>query len=462
MHLVGLVVAIGVVQFKYAEGDLLLSGSLLALFVGGLMLAQTIQRATEILDGQADLGWLLSSPVPPWRILTVRLISVACSVCIYWVLLLGPLANCLAFLGRPNVLAIYPMLAALGLITTSAGFALTFGLVRLAGTNRTRALANALATLIGVTVFLCGQARVILAPERSSALWIAWTPVGNAVPPGIFWWPARAMLGDARLIVAAVLLAVFAVSVVSLALERWFAAGALASIGSGVGLSDPAKTESTRFHAGQWANLLRKEILLLRRYPSLLGLALYYLIYLVPAAVVMWRGTPGHGFSPKDMSVAPVLTAGELARLFISACVLGDTVPDLAASAPVPRHAVRRAKLTAAALGVASILGLPVLLFGLKSPSLLPSILFGLVGVVGCNLLLGLWRPVPLRRADLKRDHRGWGGLVNVVGLLFSLSWSFAAWLSVGRSYWTLFWAGLAIGVLILTRPKHLDDARIG
>jgi hypothetical protein len=117
---------------------------------------------------------------------------------------------------------------------------------------------------------------------------------------------------------------------------------------------------------------------------------------------------------------------------------------------------VRGAKLVAASLGVLSILGLPVLGLGASLPAAVPAMMAGIAGNVGCNLLLGLWRPAPIKRADLRRDRRGWGGLVNVVGFMFSGAWSIATWQMLQGSLLALVPAALSVGGLWLCRPaKH-------
>jgi hypothetical protein len=208
--------------------------------------------------------------------------------------------------------------------------------------------------------------------------------------------------------------------------------------------------------------LVRKEVMLLHRYPGLAGLALYYTIYLVPAVVAIARGASLHGggaAGARLLGAAPVLTAGELARLFISVTMMGDEAAELTRTAPVTPGAVRSAKLAAASLGVVSILGLPVLGLGVSLPEAVPAMLAGIFGNVGCNLLLGLWRPAPIKRTDLRRDRKGWGGLVNVVGFMFSGAWSIATWQMLQGHLLALVPAGMAVGGLWLCRPHgHSEE----
>ncbi len=451
LHGIGYGVASGFADTRLGQTDQVLGATLALLFVGGLMLSQAVQRASELLDDRTDLGWLLSTPVPPRHILTVRLLAVAGSVSLYWLLLLVPLADGMLLLGRADLLGVYPMLVALALLVTSAGFAVTFGLLRMAGVRRTRALANAFATLIGATVFLAGQSRTLLPPRVSDRFWQSFAPTADGAAHGAAWLPARALLGDPLPMLGLLALGLAAALATSWALQLWFAAGAQAVVAGVSGQAAARRADSRPFRAGSQAALLGKELLLLRRYPGLTGLAAYYLIYLVPAVAAIWRSTGGG--DGRLLGAAPVLSAGELARLFVSVTMMGDEASELVRTAPVRSWAVARAKLGAASLGVLAILAIPVGGLAISLPAAVPAMVAGIAGNVGCNLLLGLWRPAPIRRSDLRRNHKGWGGLVNVVGFFFSTCWSVATWQMLNGSWWAVLPVGLALVGVWLCRP---------
>jgi len=457
LHGIGYGVAIGFTHVHLASTDQVLGATLALLFVGGLMLAQAVQRASELLDDRTDLSWLLSTPVPPGNILAVRLLAVAGGVSLYWLLLLVPLADGMMFLGRPDLVGIYPMLVVLALLVTSCGFAVTFLLLRLSDVRRTRALANGFATLIGAAVFLGGQTRSLLPPEISDRFWRSFAPASEASSHGPQWLPARALMGDIEPLAILLAISVGAALAVSWGLQRWFAAGAQAVVAGAPRARSAAWADRRLFRAGTLRALLRKEVMLLHRYPGIAGLALYYTIYLVPAVVAISRGASLHGNGAPGarlLGAAPVLTAGELARLFISVTMMGDEAAELVRAAPVTLGATRLAKLAAASLGVVSILGLPVLGLGISLPGAVPAMLAGTFGNVACNLLLGLWRPAPIKRTDLRRDRRGWGGLVNVVGFMFSGAWSIATWQMLQGSFLALLPASLAVCGLWFCRPE--------
>jgi ABC-2 type transport system permease protein len=435
--------------------DPLMSVSVVMALTGALMMAQAVQRATEVLDGQADLGWLLSSPLPPRRVLAVRLVSVAFSVVLNWLLLVGPIANGLMMLGHVGAWRAYPVVASIALVATAVGFGLTFSLLRALGPRRTRSVANGAATIIGASAFLVGQSRTILSTHARDALWTALMPAHDAAPQGIGWWPARALIEGGWRVAGVVVIGAAATVLASIGLQQWFARGALGGVsadrgGPGEG-SRAGRLKLRPFQGGLRQALLRRDLLLLRRFPGLAGLSIYYMIYLLPAVVVLWRG--GGDQSDRALAAAPVLTAGELARLFVSACVLGDDGRELVDTAPVSEGTVLRSKLAAAGIGVATVMYVPVLGLAMVLPSALPAMVVGLTGVVLCNLLLGLWRPAPIRRTDLRRGQKGWGGLVNVVGLFFSGAWSTATWFALRSSPWAALPAGAAVLLLLMVRP---------
>jgi predicted Na+-dependent transporter len=112
---------------------------------------------------------------------------------------------------------------------------------------------------------------------------------------------------------------------------------------------------------------------------------------------------------------------------------------------------------------VVVILAIPVIGLGASLPAAVPAMVAGIFGNVSCNLLLGLWRPAPIKRTDLRRDRRGWGGLVNVVGFFFSAAWSIATWQMLRGSSFALVPVLLCVGGLWLCRPSGAEESdRVG
>ena len=145
--------------------DLRLTPSLsLAIDVGclavtALMMSQTLAAAVNALFVRGDLELLLSSPMDGRKVLAVRGVVIAMTpLLIYGSLALAAVGPAAA-MGRPQWLAVLPLLAALSMLASSAGIGLALGLFALIGPRATRTVGQVLAAVIGASVFLLGQTR---------------------------------------------------------------------------------------------------------------------------------------------------------------------------------------------------------------------------------------------------------------------------------------------------------------
>lgn len=454
-QLVGFGMAVLLRGSTTALADRLALANAVLLVVGGLMLSHAMDAAVAAVFERRDLDWLRASPMPLRRVLLVRMVSLAAVVAGPWLLLLGPVANAMAAGGRPGWLAGYPVLCVLALLATAAGAALAVGLVSALGLRRARRAINALGLLIGGLAFLAAQSAVLLVPGLRAALWRALAPACCGMPSGVAWWPARALLGDAVPLAAVLLLGLGLAASAAGALERRFTTGAALAPPS---LAQAPRRPGTpldarRFRRSTFQALMRKELRLLRRTPNLLSRAAYMMIYALPAAGAAWRS--GGDAAVLGLGAVSVFVAGEAARLLICAAVNTDEAAELAGSAPVPPAAVQGAKMAAAGLGAMAIPLLPVLAVAALRPALLPVLAGGVACVIGSGLLMGIWRPVPVRRGDLGAGLPGTGPVGNgLLGSLVNGCWSAAAWLAMGGDARAALPAALALAVLALVRPR--------
>lgn len=450
-QLVALGVVAAVAHLRLPLADELIGASLMLLVVGCLMLSGAFGGAVEALFERRDLDWLLTSPASFSRVLVARMFGIAAGVTWLWLLLLGPLANAMAVFGKPGALAFYPVLAALALLATATGTGLAVALAPVLGLRRTRAVATGLAVVTGAVPLLLSQANNIVPAATRVAFWRAVTPAYGAMPNGVGWWPARALLGDPLPLAGAMLLGLGAALCCGAVLGRRFAAGALAQRTRRPSVRR-ART-GARFAAGTMRVLLLKELRLLRRAPGLIGQSAQQLVFLTPVAFTLWRDS-GQS-SLVALTTLPVVVAGELARLFISATISGDEAAELALTAPVDPRSPRLAKLVAAGAGVAAVF-VPLLIgVAVWHPSLAPVILAGIVCVTVSGLLLGLWHPSPVRKLDLGGAKRGLSGMA-VLGFAVSGAWAGATWLAATANSWAIVPACIAAALVTFARPARI------
>src|SRR6202043_1377733 len=124
-----------------------------------------------------------------------------------------------------------------------------------------------------------------------------------------------------------------------------FGAYAIAAAGAGsASVSQAQRPVSFRPTSPKRA-LRRKEWMLLRRDPWLVSQTLMQILYLLPPALMLWRGY-GDG-SGVYVVLVPVLVmaAGQLAGRLAWLAISGEDAPDLVATAPVPASFLIRAKV---------------------------------------------------------------------------------------------------------------------
>ena len=331
-------------------GTLLLSWSLL--------LSQAMESVTRAFYSRSDLDLILTSPVSPRKVFSVRIARIALAVAALAMLLAAPFINMLAFLGGAHWLAAYAVVAAMGLMAAALAVALTVALFRLIGARRTRFVAQIVAAVIGSAFVIGLQIAAILSYgslSRTALLQSHWLVTRAPEPGNVLWLPARAALGDP--------LALIAVVVVSLALLG--AAIAIFSVRFGdhvIAAAGVAQTSvrqrrwSKGFRRGAPARVLRKkEWTLLIRDPWLMSQTLMQILYLLPPAVLLWRSF--HSGTGALVVLVPVMVmaAGQLGGGLAWLSICGEDAPDLVASAPISARRILWAKVEAVMGAIALI-----------------------------------------------------------------------------------------------------------
>lgn len=371
-----------------------------------LMVSSTLARAAQVLYVRGDLDLLLSSPLSPATVLTVRFAGIAFTATVFWLVLATGLMIPIALLGTPQWLAAIVVLLALGLVASATGLVLTTSLFRLLGPRRTRTFAQVLAAVVGASLFLVFQLPQMIRGDSGYSRW-GWIGryfTGEAsvtLPPGADI-PARAAVGEPvpLLIMVGACLAVFLL--VNHSLGRRFARDAASAIGA-----DTSKRRAGRagaFAADAFSATLRKELRLLLRDIALFSQVLLRVLYLIPLAFVLLRNAnDDNQLLLPGGAAALAVVAGQLAGSFTWITVSAEDAPDLLVASPAPFSVINRAKLWAGLIPTGGLLALPLAALIVLAP------LTGIAATLGCAAAawsagaISLWHQKPGRRADFRR-----------------------------------------------------------
>lgn len=466
---VGVQVAQGLVSSHFVPGTFeILALDLALLLIWTLMLSQTLSNAAMVFYQRGDLDLMFSSPIPPRRILAVRTLAISANVLPFITVILSAFILPIGIIAHPGWLAVYVVLGALSVLAGITGVWLAMGLFALIGPRRTRTVSQIMAALIGAVMFLVGQSYNLMGRDRyrgvfhdvrefaSSGRFDAHAPLA---------WPARAALGEPLplAIVISVILVLFIGSTWFLG-ER-FAKNAATAIGSLEAKPRREGRDTTRFTGTPFSVLVRKELRLLSRDPTLMSQLLLQMLYLTPIAFIMLRNAHANATAAMATGAAGVVfLSGQLAGSLGWVTISAEESPELLTCAPVTPERLRQAKVVAVLIPVFCLVGLPLLGLIILKP--LP----GLIGVAGCAVtatcttLIELWRQRPGKRSEFRRN-RGSSVLVPLIEVFVGmLMGGVTALLVVGVSTTWWFMAPIAIipllmalGVVWAAKPKSAD-----
>ena len=290
------------------------------------------------------------------------------------------------------------MIAAMGAAAAAFAVVLTAALFHACGPKRTRLVAQVVAAVVGAVFVIGVQVAAILSYGtlsrgdvlRSSAVLALAPDVGS-----VAWWPARAVLGDgaalAALLLAGAVLLAGAIAIVAPRFADYTMAAA-GAVGSAARHARPAvafrQTSPRRA-------LRRKEWTLLRRDPWLVSQTLMQMLYLVPPAVLLWRGFSSGGGAFNLLIPVLVMAAG----LTIS----GEDAPDLVATAPIAPRSILGAKVEAV-LGIIALVFAPLVVV-LAAASLWHALVTGIAIVItaAAATAIQLWFRSQAKRSQFRR-----------------------------------------------------------
>ncbi len=367
--------------------------------------AATMTTVTRWLFHRGDLDLLLSSPLTPRRLIAARILTQALESIGALALLLLPFAHVSACLGRWHWLAIYPALAAAGLIGAALGFMLALQLFFLCGARRARLVSQIAATLVGASAVLVAQALAMMPEAWRDEIYAAFTiRAGDGDWLGrLIEIPEHAAMGNFPALVGWLGVAVALCAMAVLLKSDAFVKAAVASAGAPSGTSRSGAP--ARFTGNFRAALRMKEHRLLWRDPWLLSQMLMQALYTAPVGIVLWRhggaiGQPGVAFGPMLVVIAGQFS-GSLAWLALSA----EDAPDTLRAAPATRGEIERAKLTAILQPVACALAPALAALAVVSPWGALCAAIGAAGSAASGALLMLWRQAPAKRGMVLRRH---------------------------------------------------------
>jgi ABC-2 type transport system permease protein len=320
-----------------------------------LMVSQAMESMTRAFYARSDLDLILASPVKSHKVFAVRIATVALSVAMMALPLAAPFIDMLVVRGGARWLGAYCVIAAMGAAATALAVALTVALFRAIGPKRTRLVAQVVAAVIGAGFVIGLQVAAILSYGTMSRGSVLQSDAVLALAPhaaSVLWWPARAVIGDGIALLA-VMLASFTLlgGAIAMVAPR-FGDYAIAAAGAENSPASRTRRPAVFRATSPRRALRRKEWLLLRRDPWLVSQTLMQMLYLVPPAVLLWRGFATGGGAFNLLVPVLVMAAGQLAGGLAWLAISGEDAPDLVATgAGARRGFILRAKIEAV-LGV--------------------------------------------------------------------------------------------------------------
>jgi ABC-2 type transport system permease protein len=436
-------------------GSLLLSWS--------LMVSQAMESATRAFYARSDLDLILSSPASAEQVHCVRLAAMAVSISLMGLFLAAPFINVLALLGGATWIAAYGVVLAMGIAATAVGVALTITLFRVIGPRRTRLVAQILAAVIGAAVviglqvsaiasggtlsridFLTSRALLVHAPDAGSILYM----------------PACAVLGNATALAGVLAASLVSLGITILLFAPRFGNYAMATAGVSRARAQLRCRPSRFGRRTPRCTLRQKEWKLLLRDPWLISQSLMQILYLLPPALLLWRGFGEDSNALAVLVSVLVMAAGQLAGGLAWIAVSGEDAPELVGSAPVPPSHIMRAKFEAV-LGAIAVVFMPfVAALALASPRHAIAAALGIIVASASAIAIQLWFRSQARRGDFRRRHVS-SRTATFAEAFSSISLAATAAFAAVGSLLGFPIAAVALAVLAAARwlsPAHLRD----
>lgn len=421
-----------------------------AVLAWSLMMSQAMESVTRAFYGRSDLDLILSSPIVARRIFAVRIATMAVSTVLMAVLIAAPFINILAYRGGMQWLSAYAVVVAIGAVAAAMSVALTSALFRAIGPRRTRLAAQIVAAIVGAIFVIGLQVAAITSYGSMIPLTFLQSETFISLVPSIdslFWWPARAILGD-----TVALATVFATGAVLIAatvviFSARFGDHALAAAGVSQSATRQRRWLKSFRRASPKAALRQKEWTLLRRDPWLASQTLMQLLYLLPPALMLWKA---FGRNTDDLVLlVPVLVmaAGQLAGGLAWLAISGEDAPELVTTAPIPARWVVRAKIEAVTGAVAIIFAPFVIALALASPRDALVASAGIAIAAVSATFIQLWFRTQAQRKHFRRRQTS-SRVATFAEAFSSIAWAATAGLAANGKWQAIMVGLIAIGIL--------------
>ena len=411
-----------------------------------LMLSQAIESVTRVFYARADLDLIMSSPVRLAEIFSVRIAAIALSVTSMALLLATPFVDILLIEGGLRWLAVFVVVAAVGLTAAAIAIAITIVLFRLIGPARTRLVAQILAAVIGAGFVIVLQIAAIVSYGTLSRFAVLTSDAAAAIAPdpdSLIWLPARAALGDGQALLILLATGLLLLGVVMLLFAPRFADTAISAAAQGVSSRAGAHVRAFRGGSRQQA-LRRKEFMLLRRDPWLISQTLMQLLYLVPPALLLWRSYSDSSQAVILITPVIVMAAGQLAGGLAWLTISGEDAPELVATAPLTAGRAMRAKIEVVLITIAVIFAPLVLALAWIAPAQAMVTATAVLIATVSSTAIQLWFRIQARRSQFRRRQTS-SRLATFAEAFSSIGWAATAALAL-----TIPVVALASGILTL------------
>lgn len=393
-----------------------------------LMLSQAIESVTRVFYARADLDLIMSSPATLANLFSVRIAAIALTVTVMALLFSTPFIDVLVIGGGPRWLAAFGVVIAMGLSAAAVAIAVTILLFRLIGPARTRFVAQILAAIIGAGFVIALQVAAIISYGTLSRFTILTSGSLAAYAPdvdSIWWWPARATMGDSEALLLLLALGLVLLGGVMAIFSGRFADTAIDAAAYGSSGRKRAKERPFRGGSRQQA-LRRKEFMLLWRDPWLISQTLMQLLYLVPPALLLWRSFADSSAAVTLITPVIVMAAGQLAGGLAWLTISGEDAPDMVATAPLTSSSVIRAKIEVVLIAIAAIFCPLVAALAFASPYQAAVSAGAIIISAASATAIQLWFRVQARRSQFRRRQTS-SRLATFAEAFSSIGWAASA-----------------------------------